>query len=104
MVASPEGVASQGEATVIVLLLEANLALPCKVLPASEVRRTSLLALSHTLPLTSWQSILTLGAKSGARSETLLARTGALILASHAAGLTPPNSVIEPSRDAVASL
>ena len=97
-VASPEGVA------VLVLLLETNLALHCRVLPASEVRRASLLALSRTLPLASWQSTLALGAESDARSETLLARTGALVLVSHAAILTLPKSVIEASMAAVASL
>ena len=94
-VASPEEVASQGEAIVLVLPLEANLALSC---------RASLLALSHALLLASRQSILAHGAESDARSATLLARTGALILASHVTGLTLPNSVIEASGAAVASL
>ena len=103
-VASPEGVDSQGEATVLLPPLEANLALPCRVLPASEVRRASLLALSRAFPLALRQIILALGAESDARSTTLLARTGALVLASHVAGLTPPNSVIESSGATVASL
>ena len=63
-----------------------------------------LLALNHALSLASWQSILALGAENGARSETLLARTGALDLALHVADLTPSNSVIETNMVAVASL
>ena len=86
------------------LPLEADFALPCRVLPASEVRRASLLALSRALPLASRQSILALGAESDIRLATLLACTGALVLASHVAGLTPPNSVIEASGAAVALL
>jgi len=103
-IASLERVTSLDEVTVLALPLEANLVLPCRVFSASEVRRASLLALSHALPLASWQSMLELGAESDARSETLLARTGALVLASHAAVLTPPKSVIEASGAAVASL
>ena len=103
-VVSPEEVASQGEATILVLRLETNLALPCRVLPTSEVRRALLLALSRALPLSSWQSTLALGAESDAGSETMLARIGALVLVSHAAVLTPPKSVIEASGAAIASL
>ena len=84
--------------------LEANLALSCRVLPASKVRRASLLALSHVLPLDLWQSTLSLGAKSDAGSETMLARTGALVLASHVVVLTQPKSVLEASGAAVVSL
>ena len=103
-VASPEGVASQGETTVLVLPLEVNLALMCRVLPTSEVRRASLLALSHALPLALWKSVLALGAESNARSATLLARIGALVLASRAAGLILPNSVVEASKAVITSL
>ena len=92
-VASLEGVALQGEATVLVLPLEMNLAVSCRVLPASDVRRASLLAVSRALLLTSRQSILALGAESDARSTMLLARTGA------ATGLTSPKSVNKASGD-----
>jgi len=80
---SYEEVASQGEATALVLLLEAILALLCRAFPANEVRRGSLLALRSALPLASRQSLLALGAESDAGSAKLLARAGALILASH---------------------
>ena len=74
-IASPGRVASEDEVTVIVLPLEANLAPQCRVFSASEIRRASLLALSHALPLASWQSMLALGAisRNDAKSVRLLA-------------------------------
>jgi len=53
-IASPERVASQGEATVLALPLKASLALLHEVFPVSEVEIASLLALSGASFLTSW--------------------------------------------------
>ena len=63
-IASPEGVASQGEVIDLVLPLEVNLALLCRAFPASEVRRALQLALSSALPLASRQSFLAFGAEN----------------------------------------
>jgi len=65
-----------------------------------------MLALNGALFLSSRQRFLALGAVSGsvAESATLLLHKGALVLASHAAGLALPSSVIDASGAAIASL
>ena len=105
-ITSPERVASQGEATALVLPLEANFAWPCKAFSSSEVRIASLLALGDALSLASRQKFLTLGAVNGSESESamLLARIGAFVLASHVAGLVLPSSVVDASEATLASL
>ena len=50
-IASPERVTSQGEATVLVLPLEVNLALLCRAFSSSEDKIASLLASGGTLSL-----------------------------------------------------
>jgi len=103
-IASPGRVASQGEATALVLPLEAKLTLLCKAFPSSEVRIGLLLALNGTLFLASRQIFLTLDAVSGSDAAPLLACKGALMLALRAAGIVIPSSVVDASEAAVASL
>ena len=65
-IASPERVASQSETAALILLLEANLGLSCRAFPLSEVRIASLLAPSGALFLASHAAGLSLGAVSEA--------------------------------------
>ena len=105
-IASPERVASPCEATVLALPLEVSLALLRNVFPSREVKIASLLAPNGALFLTLWQIFLALGvvSRSDAESAILLARKGALVLASRAAGLVLPSSIVDASEAAVASL
>ena len=65
-----------------------------------------LLVPSGALFLASRQRFLALGAVRGsdAKSATLLACKGALVLASRAAGLVLPSSIVDTSEAAIASL
>ena len=83
-----------------------NLALPPELFPSNEARIASLLALNDALFLALRQRFLALGAvsRSDTKSITLLAYKGALVLASHAAGLVLLSSVVDANEVAVASL
>ena len=104
-IASPERVASQGEATILALPFKESLALICKAFSSSEFKIIALLAPSGALSFDSRLRSLAFNAlvlalqirtlalgvvsENDPESVTLLAHRGALVLASRATSLAP---------------